>query len=77
MPRLYRRNQLLHRLYFLLVIAAGAAGWLFGARFWQPDPSAFELNALTGGADWSDLVAGAIEDAIQIFQDLTSQAPRG
>ena len=71
MPRLQRRNRLLNRIFFALVIVAGLFGWYYGARNWQPDPSALDLNALTGGADWIEIVAGVLEDAIQIFQDIT------
>ena len=75
MPRFHRRSRLLNRIFFALVIAAGLYGWYFGARYWQPDPSALDLNAFVGGADWIELIAGLLEDAIQLFQDFTSQSP--
>ena len=71
MPRFHRHSRLLNRIFFALVIAAGPYGWFYGARNWQPDASALELSSLTGGADWIDLVAGLLEDAIQIFQQIT------
>ena len=72
MPRFYRYGRLLNRLFFALVIVAGLFGWFYGARNWQPDPSALELDSLTGGADWIELIAGLLEDAIQIFQEITA-----
>ena len=71
MPRFYRRNRLLYRTFFVLVIGAGLLGWSYAVSNWQPDPPALELDSLTGGADWIDVVAGLIEDAIQIFQEIT------
>ena len=71
MPRFNRRNRLLNRIFFALVIAAGLFGWFYAAGNWQPDPSAFEVGSLTGDADLIDLIAGLLEDAIQIFQDIT------
>ena len=71
MPRFYRHNRLLYRFFFLLVIAAGLFGWFYASGNWQPDPSTFELTSLTGDADVIDLIAGLIEDAIQIFQEIT------
>ncbi len=76
MVRSHRRSRWLYRIFFVLVIAAGLYGWLYGARNWQPDASALEIASLTGGADWIDLVAGVLEDAIQIFQEITSQPRR-
>ena len=46
-------------------------GWIYAAANWQPDPSALDLDSLAGSADWIDIVAGLIEDAIQIFQEIT------
>ena len=76
MVRSHRRSRWLYRIFFVLVIAAGLYGWFYGARNWQPDASALEIVSLTGGADWIDLVAGVLEDAIQIFQEITSQPRR-
>ncbi len=73
MARSHRRSRWLTRIFFALVIAAGIYGWFYGAANWQPDASAFEIASLTGGADWIELVAGIMEDAIQIFQEITSQ----
>lgn len=74
MPRHSRYGRLLNRIFLVLVIAAGLFGWFFAAGNWQPDPSAFKLETLTGGADWIDLVAGLLEDAIQIFQAISGQS---
>ena len=71
MPRFHRHSRLLNRTFFALVIGAGLFGWFYAAGNWQPDPSALELDSLTGGEDWIDLVAGLFEDAIQIFQEIT------
>ena len=76
MVRSHRRSRWLYRIFFVLVIAAGLYGWFYGTRNWQPDASALEISSLTGGADWTDLVAGVLEDAIQIFQEITSQPRR-
>ena len=62
MPRFHRRSRLLNRIFFALVIAAGLYGWYVGARYWQPDPSALDLNAFVGGADWIELIAGLLEE---------------
>lgn len=71
MPRFYRHSRLLNRFFFTLVIAAGLFGWFYASGNWQPDPSTFEIGSLTGDADVIDLIAGLIEDAIQIFQEIT------
>ncbi len=71
MPCFNRRNRLLNRIFFALVIAAGLFGWFYASGNWQPDPSAFEVGSLTGDADLIDFIAGLLEDAIQIFQDIT------
>ena len=71
MPRFYRHSRLLYRIFFTLVIAAGLFGWIYASGNWQPDPSTFVLTSLTGDADVIDLIAGLIEDAIQIFQEIT------
>lgn len=71
MPRFNRRNRLLNRIFFALVIAAGLFGWFYASGNWQPTPSAFEVGSLTGDADLIDLIAGLLEDAIQVFQDIT------
>lgn len=71
MPRFYRHSRLLNRFFFALVIGAGLFGWFFAIGNWQPDPAALDLDSLTGDSDWVDLVAGFLENAIQIFQDLT------
>lgn len=76
MGRSHRRSRWLNRIFFALVIAAGLYGWFYGARNWRPDASAIEIASLAGGADWTDLVAGVLEDAIQIFQEITSQPQR-
>ena len=76
MARSHRRSRWLYRISFVLVIAAGLYGWFYGAGNWQPDASALEIASLTGGADWIDLVAGILEDAIQIFQEISSQPRR-
>jgi len=76
MARSNRRSRWPDRIFFALVIAAGLYGWFYGARNWQPDPSALEIASLTGGADGIGLVAGILEDAIQIFQEITSQPRR-
>ena len=71
MPRFHRCNRLLNRTFFVLVIGAGLFGWIYAAANWQPDPSALDLDSLAGSEDWIDIVAGLIEDAIQIFQEIT------
>ena len=71
MPRFARHSRLLNRIFFTLVIAAGLFGWFYASGNWQPDPSTFEVATLTGDADLIDLIAGLIEDAIQIFQEIT------
>ncbi|MCY3709713.1 MAG: hypothetical protein OXG26_12540 [Caldilineaceae bacterium] len=71
MPRFQRHSRPLNRLFFALVIAAGLFGWFYVSGNWQPDPSAFEISSLTGDADMIDVIAGLIEDAIQIFQEIT------
>ena len=71
MPRFARHSRLLNRIFFTLVIAAGLFGWFYASGNWQPDPSTFEVATLTGDADLIDLIAGFIEDAIQIFQEIT------
>ena len=77
MPRTHRNSRLLLRIFFALVIVAGLFGWRYGVSNWQPDLSTLELTTLTGDTDWIELVAGVLEDAIQIFQDITSSnSPR-
>lgn len=76
MGRSHRRSRWLNRIFFALVIAAGLYGWYYGDRNWRPDASAIEIASLAGGPDWTDLVAGVLEDAIQIFQEITSQPQR-
>ncbi len=71
MPRFYRHSRLLNRIFFTLVIGAGLFGWFYASANWQPDPSTFEIGSLTGDADVIDLIAGMIEDAIQVFQEIT------
>lgn len=71
MPRFTRHSRLLNRIFFTLVIAAGLFGWFYVSGNWQPDPSTFEVGSLTGDADIIDLIAGIVEDAIQIFQEIT------
>ncbi len=71
MPRFTRHSRLLNRIFFVLVIAAGLFGWLYAYGNWQPDPAAFEIGSLTGDTDMIDLIAGLIEDAIQVFQEIT------
>ena len=71
MPRFQRHSRPLNRLFFALVIAAGLFGWFYVSGNWQPDTSAFEISSLTGDADMIDVIAGLIEDAIQIFQEIT------
>jgi hypothetical protein len=71
MPRFQRHSRLLNRIFFASVIAAGLFGWFYVSGNWQPDPSAFEIDSLTGDADLIDIIAGLLEDAIQIFQDIT------
>ncbi len=71
MPRFQRHGRLLNRIFFASVIAAGLFGWFYVSGNWQPDPSAFEIDSLTGDADLIDIIAGLLEDAIQIFQDIT------
>lgn len=71
MPRHRRQGRLLNRIFFVLVIAAGLTGWFYGVSNWQPDPAVFALDSLTGEADWIDLVAGLLEGAIQIFQEIS------
>ncbi len=72
MPRFHRNSRLLTRIFFLLIIAAGLFGWRYAVSNWQPDLATLELNPLTGDTDWIDLIAGLLEDAIQIFQNLTA-----
>lgn len=71
MPRFRPRSRFLNRISFALVIGAGLFGWLYASANWQPDPSEINMDALFGGEDWIDIIAGIIEDAIQTFQAIT------
>ena len=71
MLRFKPRSQLLNRIFFTLVIAAGLVGWLYASANWQPDPSQINIDSIFGGEDWIDIIAGIIENAIQTFQAIT------
>ena len=68
-----RNNRQVTRLFFALVIAAAALGFIVGSSLWQPDLQSGEISALADNGDWIDFIASLGEQVLQLFLGATSQ----
>lgn len=67
MPRFYRNSRALLRIFFVLVITAGFAGWRYALNNWQIEPESIALPTLAEGADWIEITATLLEAGVRIF----------
>lgn len=73
MPFLFRYNRHFQRIFFVLVILAGIYGWNYASTYWTFDLSLFDISGLIDETDWMEIVAGILEQAIQLFLAMTSR----
>ena len=72
MPYFYRNSRLLLRIFLVLVLSGALFGWWYADQHWRPALEDVQLPTVTEELDWLNLVAGWLEDGIEIFQSATS-----